>query len=76
MNAPTAKQYIEKARELHQIEGEVEVDVIPSETDAESDKRVSRSEDQDGETGAYVQAWVWVDREELQPGYADQEASK
>lgn len=72
MKPPTAKQYIEAARELHQIDGEVEIDDL-DETDAEAEQRVSRSEDPDSETGAYVKAWVWVNREEIQPNYAEDE---
>ena len=70
MRTPTAKEYIEAARELHQVEGEVEIDDL-SETDKEAERRVSRSESSEGEIGAYVQAWVWVSREEIQPKYAE-----
>lgn len=51
----STKLYVEAARRLHHEDGEVEIDDRP---------RISRSEDQDGEQGAYVQAWVWVPREE------------
>jgi hypothetical protein len=30
------------------------------ETEAEQETRIDRGRDQDGETGAYVRAWVWV----------------
>ena len=61
---PTAKEYIEAARRLHQQDGEVEIDNL-DETEAQAETRVSRSEDGAGECGAYVKAWVWVNREEL-----------
>jgi hypothetical protein len=64
LEAPTAKEYIEKARELHEVEGEVEIDDV---ADAEIEHQVSRSEDQTGEMGAYVRAWVFVPRETIQP---------
>jgi len=52
---PTAKQYREAARRLHHAYGECEVD---------GNARVSRDHGPD-EEGAYVQAWVWVPREDV-----------
>lgn len=62
MKPPTGPQYVAKARELHEVEGEVEIDRLMT-----TNRQVSRSEDQDGEQGAYVRAWVWVPREAIQP---------
>jgi hypothetical protein len=50
---PTAKQYREAAKRLHQEDGECEVG---------GNARVSRDHGP-GEEGAYVQAWVWVPRQ-------------
>ena len=46
-----AEAYRHAAKRLHAAEGEIEFD---------ADAAVSPSED-----GAYVQAWIWVDREAL-----------
>ena len=43
--------YIEQARDMYQSEGEIEID---------EGATISYG----GDPGAYVQAWVWVDREE------------
>lgn len=48
--------YREAAKRIHEVEGLVEID--------ELDAVVSLSEDH-GAGGAYVQAWVWVDEDEL-----------
>jgi hypothetical protein len=46
-------EYRQLAKQQYEAEGEIEID---------RKARVSRSEDQTGETGAYVQAWVFVYR--------------
>jgi hypothetical protein len=46
------RDYIEAARREYQLEGEIEVD----------DNAIVSTND-DGEDGAYVQAWVWVPNE-------------
>ena len=61
--APTAVEYISKARELHEEEGTLEIDHV---LQADQEDAISRSEDQTGEIGAYVKAWVWVPREAIQ----------
>lgn len=51
--------YVKAAREIHHVEGEVEVDeftVVSKDDDAE---------------GAYVMAWVWVSSEALAPAEAE-----
>lgn len=63
MANPTAEEYIAKARELYGVGGDVEIDL--DETEAEPETRINRSKDQDGETGAYVKAWVFVPRSEF-----------
>ncbi len=50
---PTDEQYRAKAKELHEREGELEVDDSASVSRGTSDP------------GAYVQAWVWVSDEEV-----------
>lgn len=68
MEAPTAREYIEMARELHEIEGEIEIDNVSDEVSEEDvEREVSRSDDGVEEIGAYVRAWVWVQRTEIQP---------
>lgn len=57
----TDKQYILAAQRLFTDEGEIEVD---DDSGTLPKGRVSRSEDQDGEQGAYVMAWVYVPKEE------------
>lgn len=52
----TDEDYRAAAKRIHGVEGECEID---------SNAVVSRSEDQDGERGAYVQAWVWVGRADV-----------
>jgi hypothetical protein len=47
----TDEEYIEKAIDLHYRDGELEID---------SNAVVSRGDDD----GAYVQAWVWVPKDE------------
>lgn len=49
----TDEQYRQLAIDEHVDEGTIEID---------SNARVSRSETQDGELGAYVEAWVFVHR--------------
>lgn len=46
-NKISFKSYREKAKQLYEHEGDIEID---------SDAKVSRGTD----NGAYVQAWVWV----------------
>ncbi len=58
-NPATAKQYREAARRLHHVDGECEVDDMAKVSRVYGPK----------EGGAYVQAWVWVDREEVDPRY-------
>jgi hypothetical protein len=48
-------EYRRLAKQQHEAEGEIEID--PS-------AKVSRSEDDTGEIGAYVQAWVFVHKPE------------
>jgi len=50
----TDKEFITKAREQYARDGEIEID---------DDAEVSRSTD-DILAGAYVQAWVWVEKGE------------
>lgn len=45
------KRYVEAARRLHHVEGELEID---------DNAKLSDS----GDGGEYVQAWVWVDADE------------
>src|SRR5260370_23329918 len=59
---PTARAYREAAKRLHHVEGECEID------DNAKQAKVSRTRKQD-EEGAYVQAWVWVPREEVDDSY-------
>ncbi len=47
----TDDEYRKLAKQQHESEGEIEID---------PHARVSRSEDETGEIGAYVQAWVFV----------------
>lgn len=56
---PTEAQYIEKARKLYGVGGNIEIASL-DETEAEQETRIDRGRDQEGETGAYVKAWVWV----------------
>lgn len=68
METPTAEEYIAKARELHEDEGEIEIDHMEPDAASElAETQISRSEDSSGEIGAYVRAWVWVPRESIQP---------
>lgn len=48
--------YIKAARSNYSDEGTIEFDAIPA---------VSWVGDDDGDRGAYVQAWVWVDVADL-----------
>ena len=48
----TIAEYVQAAKNKHEHEGEVEID---------DGARISRSSD----GGAYVQAWVWVDDDEV-----------
>lgn len=50
----TPEQYIEAARRIWHEEGLIEIDNQPL-----------TSLNDDGEDGAYVQAWVWVDDVEV-----------
>jgi hypothetical protein len=59
MANPTDAEYYEKACEMCGVGGNIEI-ASPDETEAEQKTRISRSKDQDGETGAYVKAYVWV----------------
>ena len=52
---PTDDQYIQRARDMYHSGGEVEVD---------QQAEVSRAEE-GTEEGAYVNAWVWVSKEEV-----------
>jgi hypothetical protein len=52
---PSDADYMETARRLFQRDGEVEIDALAE---------VSCS---DPEQGAYVQAWVWVRADQVQP---------
>lgn len=62
---PTDEQYIEQCQQDRRTEedGAIDFDDRP---------KVSRSGD-DGESGAYVNAWLWVDRSDVQPGYDDED---
>lgn len=51
-DTPLAEAYRKAAKDIHQIDGEVEVD---------EGAVVSYSDD----NGAYVMAWVWVNAEEV-----------
>jgi hypothetical protein len=54
----TNQQYVEAAQRLYDREGETEVD---------DGARVSRGDAvEDGDAGAYVQAWVWVSNEDIE----------
>lgn len=57
-NTLTEADYRAAAKRLKEREGELEID---------PGAKVSRAEGDD-EQGAYVQAWVWVDREQVKPG--------
>ena len=57
---PTDKAYVEAAYRLFNIEGEIEID---------PDAKTSRVDPDEEETGCYVQAWVWVNREEVDPNW-------
>lgn len=64
---PNRQQYIEAARREYGCGGEIEID---------SNAKISRSPD----AGAYVQAWVWVNNEEVlltnqEKGLHDHEAN-
>ena len=54
MKLPTRRQMIAAARSQYQSEGEIEID---------DNAKLSRAED-NPDTGAFVQAWVWVSDEE------------
>lgn len=56
----TDDQYREAAKRLYHDEGTLEID---------DGAVVSRSDDpeDDSDEGCYVQAWVWVSNEDLQP---------
>lgn len=56
MKRPTDEQYQKAAKGIHHKEGEVEIDIGKQ-------TKVSRSDD----GGAYIQAWVWVYDDELEP---------
>jgi hypothetical protein len=56
---PAAKLYRDAAKRLHEVDGECEIDYRA---------KVSRVDGPE-EEGAYVQAWVWVPREEVDKDY-------
>jgi hypothetical protein len=60
---PTTEQYVEQCKQNRRTEEDGAVDFDESPV-------ISRSGD-DEETGAYVMAWLWVDRSDIQPGYDD-----
>lgn len=53
MSPDTLDAYRAAARRLHRDPGVIEID---------DDAPVSISEDDDNPDGAYVQAWIWIDR--------------
>jgi hypothetical protein len=56
--------YVAKARELYQQDGEIEVD---------DGAVVSRNDDRDSSHGAYVQAWVWVDDDRAEDDFREED---
>lgn len=53
------KQYIKAAQRMHHCDGELEID---------DNAKVSRGDD----PGVYVQAWVWVADDAIDPGDSDE----
>lgn len=58
MKTPTKQKYRDAARKLYGRDGQVEID---------DSARVSCGDENEG---AYVQAWVWVRRDEAEGGVA------
>ncbi len=53
----TDKQYRETAYDQYAGSDDISFD---------AEDKVSRGEDQSGEIGAWVRAWVWIDRESVE----------
>ena len=62
---PSAIEYREAARVLYEEEGEIEIDFL-EETEENPEDYIDRTDLDGEETGAYVQAWVWVPRSEAE----------
>lgn len=69
LDAKTARAFIDKARDLYEVEGEIEVDDTP-ENDSDALAMLSPAGDKLADIrengGCYVRAWVWVPIEEVE----------